>query len=305
LFIVQSVTVSEAPLENDDLRWYLLQTRVYETRIRSAFDLFRRNDIEPILIKGWAAARLYPDSHLRTYTDIDLGVASGDFDRARSILEDEEAKKLNIDLHSEFRHLDTLEWDVLFRNSQLVPLDGADVRILSAEDHLRVLCVHWLTDGGADRTRLWDIYYAVENRPAGFDWGKCLDSVSETRKKWIVCAIGLAHKYFGLKTDGLPFSSETDDLPVWLTRSVEKEWRLGVPLRPIHDSLRDWNSFLTQLKKRIPPNPVSATIYCEGEFDHRSRVPYQARSLFRRFMPSVRRISTVLRVDGKNYAREN
>jgi hypothetical protein len=288
LFIVSS------KIESEDLRWYLLQNKIHEARIREAFQLFRANGIEPILIKGWAIARLYPESRLRTYTDIDLGVPSGDIEKARIILDNDSAKKLNIDLHHEFRHLDTVEWSQLFRDSEIVPIDGVDIRILSPEDHLRILCVHWLTDSGSDKERLWDIYYAVQNRPAHFDWHKCLGRVSETRRKWIVCTIGLAKKYLGLDLNGLPFADEAEDLPAWLTNSIEREWKLGVPLRGLYDSLHDWTLFVKQVRKRIPPNPLYATIESEGEFDDRSRAPYQLRSLLRRIVPGARKIAITL-----------
>lgn len=302
---MQSLANSDTDSRGDDLRWYLLQDKVYEARICQAFRIFRSNGIEPVLIKGWAAARYYPDSHLRTYTDIDLGVPSSSFDRAVSLLRDEEANKLNIDLHCEFRHLDTLRWEKLVENSELIFLNGTGIRILSAEDHLRVLTVHWLTDSGGDKERLWDIYYAVENRPASFDWAKCLEPVTATRKKWVICTIGLAHKYLGLEIEGLPFAREAADLPLWLTKSIEREWRLGIPLRGLYDSLHDWRFFFAQLKKRIPPNAVYSTIECEGEFDDRARLPYQLRSLFRRMIPGLRKISTVLRAGWKDNAKRD
>jgi hypothetical protein len=276
--------------ESGDLRWFSLQNKVHEARICEAFALFRKNDIEPILIKGWSAARLYPESHLRTYTDIDLGVSFADFDKAEELLEDEDAKKLNIDLHNEFRHLDNVDWSSLFRDSHTVPLNGTDIRILSAEDHLRILCVHWLTDNGAEKERLYDIHYAVENRPAGFDWQKCLDRAGPTRRRWVVCAIGLAHKYTGLSLDGLPFSAEAGNIPPWLIKSIEREWKLAVPLKGLYDSLHDWRFFIKQLRKRIPPNAVYSTIQCEGEFDDRPRASYQLRSLLKRALPAIGRV---------------
>jgi hypothetical protein len=276
--------------ESGDLRWFSLQNKVHEARICEAFALFRQYEIEPILIKGWAIARLYPQTHLRTYTDIDLGVSSSDFEKAKDLLEDEDAKKLNIDLHNEFRHLDTVEWNLLVRDSQLVSLHGTDIRILSPEDHLRILCVHWLTDSGADKERLFDIHYSVANRPEGFDWPKCLDRAGSTRRRWIVSAIGLAHRYTGLSLEGLPFAGEGKTIPAWLVKSLEKEWELAVPLKGLYDSLHDWRFFVKQLKKRIPPNAVFSTIDCEGEFDDRSRAPYQVRSFLRRALPAIRRI---------------
>lgn len=280
--------------ESGDLRWFSLQNKVHEARVCEAFALFRRNGIEPILIKGWAVARLYPESRLRSYTDIDLGVSSADFDKARDLLEDEEAKKLNIDLHNEFRHLDRVPWTSLFQDSQLVELDDTDIRVLSPEDHLRILCVHWLTDNGSDKERLFDIHYAVENRTADFDWVKCLERAGPTRRRWIVCTIGLAHKYTGLSLKGVPFSDEAADIPTWLTRSIEHEWKLAVPLKGLYDSLHDWRFFLKQLRKRIPPNAVYATIECEGEFDEGPRALYQLRSFLRRAAPAIGKVFRTL-----------
>lgn len=290
--------------ESQDLRWFALQNKVHEARIREAFALFRANGIEPVLIKGWAVARLYPESRLRPYTDIDLGVSAADFAKARDLLEDEDAKRLNIDLHNEFRHLDKVPWPTLFQDSQLVPLDNTDIRVLSPEDHLRILCVHWLTDNGADKERLFDIHYAARNRPADFDWERCLDRAGPTRRRWVICAIGLAHKYTGLDIEGLPFSGEAANVPSWLTSSVEREWRLGIPLKGLYDSLHDWRFFLKQLRKRIPPNAVYATIQCEGEFDDGLRVPYQIRSLLKRAAPAIGRIfKTIAAGSGKREER--
>lgn len=288
---------------SDELRWAALQGKVDEVRVIEAFRVFNEHGLHPILIKGWAASKLYPATHLRSYTDIDLGVSFAEFERAKSLLQQEEVKaKLNIDLHDEFRHLDTVGWEDLFRDSEVVSIDGEDIRILSEEDHLRVLCVHWLTDSGADKNRLWDIYYAVENRKKDFDWDKCLGRVSQTRRKWIIFTIGLAHKYLDLNMDELPFSGEAKHPPEWLTRSIEREWRLGVPLRALYDSVHSWGAFWTQLKKRMPPNPVYSTVECEGEFDERSRVPYQLRSLLRRMMPGIRKVAISIKVDSRKNA---
>ncbi|HLA96750.1 MAG TPA: nucleotidyltransferase family protein [Pyrinomonadaceae bacterium] len=292
---MQSIKLITSAPTPDDTRWYLLQNKANEARIREAFHLFRDQGIEPILIKGWAISRFYPDNHLRTYTDIDLAVSSAEVDKARLLLQTDSAKRLSVDLHDELRHLDTLGWDDLFARSALIDLEGASVRVLSEEDHLRVLCVHWLTDSGSSKERLWDIYYAVDRRSPGFDWAKCLGSVSDTRQKWIISAIGLANKYLRLSIEDLPFAEEAKRLPKWLTESIEREWEHGIPLRGLYDSLHDWHEFMRQMRKRLPPNPVYATIECEGEFDDRSRWRYQLKSLLIRAIPGIRKITLTLR----------
>src|SRR5690348_8683732 len=135
----------------NDFRWHLIQKRRYEVQIEKAVSFLRANGIEPILIKGWAAGLSYPEGEPRQFTDIDLAVSASDYERARLLLISGKLTGVNVDLHNELRHLDTLPWDDLFANSQLVNLDDTPIRILRPEDHLRLLCVHWLTDGGVNR----------------------------------------------------------------------------------------------------------------------------------------------------------
>ncbi len=183
-------------MTTDDKRWQVLQTALHEKQLEQAFELFRGAGLEPILIKGWAAVRHYPDSEKRVPGDIDLCVDPARFEEAFEILKNDRSA-LPVDLHKGLRHLDTLPYAELEARSKLVRLGASDIRVLSDEDHLRVLCVHWLNDGGAYRQKLKDIHFAVENRAEDFAWGRCLNVVSERRRRWIACAILLSHKYLG------------------------------------------------------------------------------------------------------------
>jgi hypothetical protein len=276
---------------SEDLRWYRLVSKKHDLDVAAAFRLLRDNGIEPILIKGRAAAANYPDGHPRYPGDIDLGVSSSEFDRAKMLVSSSSAHSLPIDLHCELRHLDTLPWHNLFADSVVFELESTQVRVLCPEDHLRVLATHWLNDGGAYKERLWDIYYAVKNRPNSFDWGRCLDVVSPRRRKWVIAAIGLAHRYLELEIEDLPFADQASTLPGWLMRAVEKEWRSGTRIIPLNSCLSDPKVLWQQIWKRIPPNPVQATIETEGEFDEGSRIPYQIRDIFLRLGPSAHRLS--------------
>ncbi len=279
--------------EIEDNRWFSLIFKVYEKRIVKVFELFRSANIEPILIKGWAVARLYPSEFQRPFADIDLCVAAEDFEKAEKLLQTEAAEGLGIDLHCGLRHLDTLEWVDLFKNSILVNIDETPVRILRPEDHLRVLCVHWLTDSGARKDRLWDVFYTFHNEE-DFDWERCLNSVSEIRRRWIVCIIGMVEKYFNVSLVNTPFEFEKIYIPEWLIEACEKEWKNNIPLKPLHLCLADPRELLRQINKRFPPNPIQATIETEGSFDSRSRVFYQFKNFFQRLSPSYRRIKYAL-----------
>lgn len=52
----------------------------------SAVELLRQHGVEPVLLKGFSLARLYPNSGLRQFGDIDLYVGLGDFHQACTLL---------------------------------------------------------------------------------------------------------------------------------------------------------------------------------------------------------------------------
>ncbi|HEX8247813.1 MAG TPA: nucleotidyltransferase family protein [Pyrinomonadaceae bacterium] len=282
---------SELSKEQNDFYWLTLQNRVNELKISEAFEFMESGGFQPILIKGWSIARYYPEIWRRRFIDIDLCVAPEQFEKAKKLLETPQGLKHNIDLHKGLKHLDTVEWENLFENSVTVKIEKTRIRTLRAEDHLRVLCVHWLTDGGAYKDRLWDIYYLVKNRPDNFDWERCLDIVSPKRRKWIICCLGLTHKYLGLDLEDTPIAFEARNLPGWLIKTVEREWQTEVKLKPLQNCLHDRTLFWQQIKKRIPPNPLQATIELEGDFNDNPRAFYQIANVLTRFFPAVQRIS--------------
>lgn len=269
----------------------MLQRRILEKRIAEAFAFLRENGIEPILIKGWAAARFYPNPLDRSFGDVDLAVAPEKFSAAEKILANDPRGGL-IDLHRGLRRHDTLAFEDLYANSRLIECAETNFRVLRPEDHLRVLCVHWLRDGGAYKDRLRDIFYAVENRPADFDWNRCLESVGRTRRRWIVCAVGLAHRYLQLDLRNTPIETEAKNIPRWIIKAVEAEWESDVKLMPLRYSLKDGKQFWRQVKRRMSPNPLMATVMTEGSFDGESRLYYQMAGFSQRF---VRLVGKILR----------
>ncbi len=294
MYMVAETLPEERIAITDNFRWNLLQRKAAETRAQRAFSLFRQHGIEPILIKGLAADRFYPECKLRGSVDMDMAVSANDFEAARAISKSSAANGLAIDLHRELRHHDTVGWDDLFENSLVVEFDQGSIRILRPEDHLRVLCVHWLTDGGANKDRLWDMYYAVENRSVEFDWDRFLNLVSDRRRRWLLCTLGLASRYLGLDLSNTPVERENTDIPEWIVRTVEREWAKNTQHLPLHIALGDTKLFWKQILKRLRPNPIWATVQMEGSFDAKTRVFYQLGSIFQRIVPSYRRVSDAM-----------
>jgi hypothetical protein len=70
------------------------------------------------------------------------------------------------------------------------------VKVLSPEDHLSMLCVHFLGHGGWRPIWLCDIAAAMESLTESFDWQTCLGE--DTRRAgWILSALACAHEILG------------------------------------------------------------------------------------------------------------
>ena len=286
--------MTETAISADDARWHAIQSKVQESRIVSSFRMFRQDGIEPVLLKGWAVARFYPKNKRRRVGDIDLAVSEADYVAASEIARSEEAIQLNIDLHCELRDRDTLPWELIVAKSELVEIDNEKIRVLGEEDHLRVLAFHWLVDGGRYKDKLWDIYYAVENRSDKFDWHRCLDLVEPNRRRWVICAIGLAHHFLGLKIDDLSFANEAKNVPNWILRTVKREWRQSEDLQPVLAVSSDPRWMIRQIVRRLPPNPIRATLEAEGDLYGKFRLIYQLGVLKRRIRPFLMGVIGIL-----------
>jgi len=233
-------------------------------------------------------AREYPEMYQRFFSDIDLSVSPAVYEKSRQLIDGLHVN-LNIDLHCGLRHLDTIGWDRLFENSVVEYIDDVPVRILCIEDHLRVLCVHWLTDGGAYKEMLLDIFYILQNNSDKFDWDKCFEGIDENRREWIIRTIAVVHRYHELDVSRMPFAEELNSIPEWFAKALEKEWASETKLQPIHIFLNNKIEFWKQFKKRFPPNAIQATVEMEGRFDESSRIFYQMGSILLRLKPSLKR----------------
>ena len=151
-------------------RHYTLEAGRKERQIVRAITLLRSAGVEPLLVKGWAVARLYPERGLRPYGDIDLCVRPEEYAVALAALAAPAAEPVVVDLHKGLQQLHCPSADDVYGRSQLVPLGDVEVRILGPEDHLRYMCIHMLGHGAYRALWLCDIAVVLESLPKDFDW---------------------------------------------------------------------------------------------------------------------------------------
>jgi hypothetical protein len=247
--------------------------------------LLRAEGIEPVLMKGWAIARLYPDCALRPYGDIDLCVPPEQFGKAEGILERlGEHENHFVDLHNGFTKLTRESWDELFERSQLVGLGEEKIRVLSDEDHLRVLCLHLLRSGACRPLWLCDVALVLESRAPDFDWDICLTR-DRRQADWIACTIGLAHHLLGVEIEDTPVAERAKRLPRWLVPAVLRQWdrcrnsrAAGMALPTLLTNISQPKKVFNELYARWD-NPVRSTVALRGQFNECPRLPYQLAEL--------------------------
>lgn len=257
-------------------RLHSIQAAVHETNIKQALKLFRDAGVEPILVKGWAIARHYPEIGLRPYGDIDLCVRPDQYDLAKVALHDA-GDRLPVDLHKGMSLLDDRSWTEVFARSQLAVLDETEVRVLAPEDQLRVLCFHLLRHGVERPIGLCDIAVALESRASDFDWKTCLGS-DRKRADWIACVIGLAKQLLDTDVGRLPFSIR-EHQPAWIVRCVLKSWGQNfsnhfTQAAPMAFYRHHPRGLARALAARWP-TPIMGTVGVGGSFNSLPRFPYQ------------------------------
>jgi Uncharacterised nucleotidyltransferase len=262
-------------------RLLALQANIHQSKIQNIFRLMRAAGVEPILLKGWGIARLFPQPALRPYGDIDLFVRSRDSRAAKRVIESEAARGCWVDLHSRISELAETSAEDLFARSKLVSCGEEQVRVPGAEDHFALLAIHLLKHGAWRPTWLCDLGLLLESMPEDFDWDLCLGK-NERRDNWILSAIGLAHELVGAEIAHEEIAARAREIPAWLARSVLKEWETPFAIdqppmshrAPMRSYLRHPRGFLSDLAHRWP-NPILATISVNGKFNRLPRFPYQ------------------------------
>ncbi len=215
-------------------RMQAIHSVLQERQLADLFTHLREKGLEPILMKGWASGRLYPEPALRPTGDIDLALPPGDLERAREILTAGAGRWGDVDLHAEVPDLPDRAWKELWRRSRVVRLGAAEIRVLSPEDHLRQLCLHMLRHEIYRPVWLCDVAVALETLGVQIDWDYLQDGDARLHS-WVKAGLRLAVQLLQPRVAGLPHRYRRNP-PDWLRRNVLAQWgRCDVSARPQPD----------------------------------------------------------------------
>ena len=261
-------------------RLLTLQAAIHQTKIQKVFSCFQAANVEAIVIKGWSIARRYPQPGLRPFGDIDLLIRPKDYSIASSIVTSHELRDCRIDLHPGAFELADRPITELFERSKLVPCGAGQARVLSDEDHLALLAIHFLKHAGWRPLWLCDVSLMLESMSADFDWDLCL-STDKRRVNWILSAIGLARELLDASIPAQEVAARAV-VPRWLIEGILSNWERPFTAQhephnhqaPLRSYLRKPRGVIADLRRRWP-NPILATITVNGMFGRRPRFRYQ------------------------------
>jgi len=279
-----------------------LRSAMQAVAINSVEGILSEAGIEALYFKGAAAAHYYARSECRPVGDIDFLVHPEQEADAKSMIEKhyissesaasetDKKQKLprwyfppgvsNIDLHSDlakFRLGSTAE---VFQRSIAIEIENTTVSIPCEEDHLKLLCLHFLRHGGWRPSWLCDVATLIEARNTNFGWDACLGSDPVTRN-WISIVVLLAHHLLGAKLDGVPEAITATVLPRWVPMQVNLAWGLPMsthlPGSPFRHTLRNRPHHIFREMLARCPNPIGATMRVGAPFNSGQQWPNQLR----------------------------
>lgn len=262
--------------------------------------------VTPLLFKGWAAARSYPQGWLRPYGDFDLVVRSDKLAAARAALAGAATRfrgndyalplgprgHCGIDLHDRLDTFYDADVETLFSRARTITLPGGTFVVPSPEDHLRLCAIHMFRHGGWRPLWLCDVATMSEAANADFDWDICLGGRRATAA-WTAAAIMLAHRLLGARTDHLPLRVRTQCVPDWLEATVLQYWRYPHAGHIMQSGQISFFKPMAKLRRHWP-DAIRATIWSGGLPVPGPRLPWKiarcastiARAARRKFTPS-------------------
>jgi putative nucleotidyltransferase-like protein len=264
-------------------RFHTLQAALHARELEQIVGALGAAGVDALVVKGWTAARHYPEPGLRPYGDIDICVSPEQHDTGHAVLAEAGLTTI-VDLHRGLAvnsgvARDLPSFEEAWGRSAQAALDGLDVRVLAPEDHLSLLCVHLLTHGAWRPLWLCDIGAALECLPDDFDWSRCL---GRTRRlaTWVSATVALAERLLGAQPRK-PLPSHSPP-PRWLERAVLDQWGSPRPEYPTDLVGLPAGAYLrpstaARVVRAHWVDPIAATMQPGTSFNSLPRLPFQLR----------------------------
>lgn len=284
----------DAAVLRDAYRFATLQGRLREKQLIEVTSHLRGRGIEPLLVKGWSLGRLYPEPGLRPYGDLDLLVRPSQFQEARRAITGAGAPRAPVELHTSFPMLADRDAAGLFHRSRQVDLDGTRIRILGAEDQLRLVALHGMSHGLCRPLWLCDLAVALERLPNGFDWSLATEG-DPWLSEGVRCGLGLAKDLLKVNLAGaaVPDAWRARPLPSWLVPAALRAFGaeshymdMDDPAELLHSPLA-----LVRVARLRWANSIEVTYRRRAPWGRHPRLPYRILDYLSRGGGFLRRLS--------------
>lgn len=204
-------------------RQQAMQTALNQWRVAQVFQCLRAAGLEPILLKGWSVARHYAHPARRSQMDIDICVPAPDVAHATDLIAKLGFPPGTVDLHGGLDDLADRPWAEIFSRTHLVALHDCPIRLLSEEDQLRLVCLHFWRHRCNRPVWLCDVGALIENAKPDFDWELCFAG-SHAKAEKVRATIAMAIRLLGANLDAPWVAPAVAQLPTWLTDAVLNRW---------------------------------------------------------------------------------
>lgn len=251
-------------------RWTTLENALHRRNLEATLQICDELQLDPLVVKGWSLARLYPDGGMRACGDVDLVVADRALDRlaARLAQRPHDQRWIDVDLDHAFLRADQTPLPELVARAARATLDGRAVGVLGVEDTIRLVAIHYMRSGGFRALSLCDLAMALERADVTTDWSLVVPP--GRRGRWVRVAAGLAESLLGADLSETPLHDSSAVVPSWVHKHVLTGFGTAPAERalPPHFSPSlDPRQLAAQLAERWPPDPLELVVH------YRRRVP--------------------------------
>jgi Uncharacterised nucleotidyltransferase len=267
-------------------RWQQLHSVVRGRVVARVVQALGSIGIEPVLLKGLAAARHYRVAGVRPTGDIDLLVAPCDLRRAADVVRELGFKRTwsvhpgwialegpdgVIDLQVGLWPLSNNEAAHAMRSDESFVVEGVPVRVPQGDLELRFFAIHAVKHGFLRPMWLCDVAAAIETSEH-LDWSSIFAGPWPIRS-WIAGAIAVAMRLLGLSVP-LDVRARCHSSAPWVDPLVLRRWgdgeRVVISDGALVEALRGQRSALAALQgiARGWPDPLHVVVHRGWPLDH-------------------------------------